>query len=114
MPRYDYFCPANGRTVEVRHGAQESLASWGQVAERAGVPLGATPAGSPVERVIHAPSLAFPRGDSELRSHGFTKLVRRDDGVYENVTARDGESRVVDRDDPGSIAGLNLGKTAGD
>lgn len=93
---------------------REALGSWAEVAERAGVPVGATPPDAPVERVVHAPSLAFPRGDAELRSHGFTKLVRRDDGVYENVTARDGESRVVDRDDPGSIAGLDLGKTAGD
>jgi hypothetical protein len=114
MPRYDYFCPSNGRTVEVRHSMSESLASWGEVAARAGLPLGETPEGAPVERVVHAPHLAFPRGDAELRSHGFTKLVRRDDGVYENVTARDGESRVVDRDDPGSVAGLNLARTAGD
>jgi hypothetical protein len=26
---------------------------------------------------------------------GFSKLVKRDDGVYENVTASDKESRVV-------------------
>jgi len=114
MPRYDYFCPANGRTVEVRHGVSESLTTWGEVASRAGLPAGTTPLKAAVERVVHAPNLSFPRGDSELKSHGFTKLVRRDDGVYENVTARDGESRVVDRDDPGSIAGLNLSRTAGD
>lgn len=108
MPRYDYHCGANGQTVEVHHGIDERLSTWGELCLRAGVRLGETPAAAEVERVIHAPALSFPRSDSELKSRGFTKLVRRDDGVYENVTARDGESRVVSRDDPGSIAGLNL------
>jgi len=31
---------------------------------------------------------------------GFTKLVRRDESVYENITARDGESKVMHRDRP--------------
>ena len=34
---------------------------------------------------------------SELRDAGFTKLVKRDDGVYENVTASDGEARYMRR-----------------
>jgi len=114
MPRYDYLCPANGRIVEVRHGIDERLSSWGELCARAGVEPGATPAEASVERVIHAPALSFPRGNAALKDMGFTKLVRRDDGMYENVTARDGESKVVSRDDPGSIAGLNLAKKVGD
>jgi hypothetical protein len=114
VPRYDYRCEANGRVVEVRHGMNERLATWGEVCARAGVALGDTPAAAPVEKVIHAPALGFPKTNSELKSLGFTKLVRRDDGVYENVTAREGESKVVNRDDPGSVAGLNLAKTTGD
>jgi hypothetical protein len=92
----------------------EKLATWGEVCARSGQPPGPTPAEAPVELVIHAPALAFPRGNAELKGQGFTKLVRRDDGVYENVTAREGQSKVVHRDDPGSVAGLNLSETAGD
>lgn len=33
--------------------------------------------------------------DSTLQQHGFTKLVRRDSGVYENVTASHNEPRYV-------------------
>ena len=114
MPRYDYRCDANGRVVEVTHGMNERLATWGEVCERAGLETAGTPADAPVEKVIHAPALGFPRGNSELKSQGFTKLVRRDAGVYENVTAQDGQSKVVHRDDPGSVAGLKLDKTVGD
>jgi hypothetical protein len=114
MPRYDYLCPANGRVVEVRHGIDERLSRWGELCARAGLGPGDTPPEAAVERVIHAPALSFPRTNAELKGMGFTKLVRRDDGVYENVTAREGESRVVSRDDPGSIAGLNLAAKAGD
>jgi hypothetical protein len=114
MPRYDYLCPANGRVVEVRHSADERLTTWGELLSRAGLERDGTPPDAPIERVIHAPALAFPRGDAQLKGMGFTKLVRRDDGVYENVTASHGESRVVSRDDPGSIAGLKLAKKLGD
>jgi predicted nucleic acid-binding Zn ribbon protein len=114
MPRYDYRCERNGRVVEVTHGMNERLETWGQVCERAGEPLGDTPAEEPVERVIHAPALGFPKTNSELKSLGFTKLVKRDQGVYENVTAREGESKVVHKDDGGGAAGLNLSKTVGD
>ena len=114
MPRYDYLCETNGRVVEVRHGMKERLATWGEVCERADIPLGDTPAGAPVERVIHAPALSFPKTNTELKNLGFTKLVKRDTGVYENVTAREGDSKVVHRDDPGSVAGLNLSDKVGD
>jgi predicted nucleic acid-binding Zn ribbon protein len=55
MPYYEYRCVANGRTVEVRHGMSEQLETWGEVAGRAGVALGATPADAPVERLLSAP-----------------------------------------------------------
>jgi len=50
--------------------------------------------GQPVERLIPSVFVSTPTTDSELKSKGFAKLVRRDEGVYENVTALDGESRV--------------------
>lgn len=56
--------------------------------------------GEPIRRLISKPNISTPKTNSELRGPGFTKLVRRDDGVYENVTARDNESRVMHRDKP--------------
>jgi putative FmdB family regulatory protein len=51
----------------------------------------------PVKKIISISNISTPKGNSELKDMGFTKLVRRDDGVYENVTARDGDSKVVIR-----------------
>ncbi len=41
-----------------------------------------------------------PKSDSDWRNMGFTKLVKRDDGVYENVTQRGNESRYMERGKP--------------
>lgn len=114
MPRYDYLCPANRRILEVRHGVDDRVSTWGDLCRRAGVSPGDTPEDAGVEKVIHPPALAFPRGDAELRSQGFTKLVRRDSGVYENVTASGDEARVVSADDPGSVSRLGLARKIGD
>ena len=55
MPYYEYRCDANGRTLEVRHGMNERLSTWGELAAQAGTELGATPAEAPVERLMSAP-----------------------------------------------------------
>ncbi len=55
MPYYEYRCPSNGRTLEVRHGMSELLETWGEVARHAGIETGATPPDSPVERLLSAP-----------------------------------------------------------
>jgi predicted nucleic acid-binding Zn ribbon protein len=52
MPSYDYQCPGNGRVVEVRHGINERLATWGEVCDRAGIDAGDTAADAPVKRLI--------------------------------------------------------------
>ena len=49
------------------------------------------------------------KSNSELRDLGFTKLVKRDDGVYENMTARCGDSRYMVKGKPETIP--DLGKT---
>lgn len=51
MPTYDYRCTANGATVEVKHRMSETLTSWGQLCELAGIEPGDTPANAPVERL---------------------------------------------------------------
>ena len=48
----------------------------------------------------------MPKTNSELRDLGFTKLVKRDTGVYENVTARNGDCRMVLRNKPDTLPDL--------
>ena len=62
-----------------------------------------------VQKIISRISISCPKTNSELRDLGFTKLVKRDDGVYENVTARDGDSRYMVNGKPETIP--NLAKT---
>ncbi|MBT8446426.1 MAG: zinc ribbon domain-containing protein [Gammaproteobacteria bacterium] len=95
MPTYAYFCPANGRTVEVRHGIDHRIGSWGELCYCAQIDLGDTDVMAPVEKRIFAPAIAVPPGNSDLKAKGFTKLVRREDGNYENVTALDGEAKIM-------------------
>jgi hypothetical protein len=56
MPYYEYRCETNGQTLEVRHGMQERLETWGELARRAGADLGETPPETPVERLMSVPS----------------------------------------------------------
>ena len=84
--------------VDLRHATE--------VCERTGEPLGETPAEAEVERLLYAPALHSPTGDTDYKSMGFTKLVRRDKGIYENVTATGQEKRYVRADDPSSMPNL--------
>lgn len=68
--------------------------------------------GGAVERVVMPVGLSMPTGDSELRDKGFAKLVRRDRGVYENVTAMDHESRYYRADRPETMP--DIGRRVGD
>jgi predicted nucleic acid-binding Zn ribbon protein len=52
--------------------------------------------GEKVKRLISLVSVKTPKTNSDLKEMGFTKLVRRDNGVYENVTASDKESKIWD------------------
>ncbi|MCX7718682.1 MAG: hypothetical protein N2111_09835 [Candidatus Sumerlaeaceae bacterium] len=107
MPVYEYMCPANGVTVEVLHGMNERIEKWGDLCARAGLEPGSTPPDAPVERLLYAPGVTAPIGDSKLKELGFTKLVKRDDGVYENVTATGGESRYMKAGDRSTLPHLH-------
>ena len=102
MPTYVYLCDANEAEVEVFHSMAEVLETWGELCERAGRDPEDTPADTPVYRKIWAPAVQSVRGPAELKNLGFQKLVKRDSGVYENLTATDKESRYFDANDPGS------------
>ena len=106
MPTYDYHCPTNNQIVEVMHSINQELTTWGELCQQAGIETGETPSQSAIKRVISAPGLAFPKTNAELKNLGFTKLVKREKGVYENVTATKNESRYVRSDDPSSAPDL--------
>ena len=63
--------------------------------------------GRAVQKIVSRIYISCPKGNSELKDMGFTKLVKRDDGVYENVTARDGDSRYMERGKPETIPDLS-------
>ncbi len=95
----------------------EEHCSWGEVFEiRQSIqdePLTQCPhCQAPVRKLISVTNISTPRGNAALRDLGFTKLVRRDDGVYENVTARSGENKVMLRGRPETQP--NLGKILSD
>jgi hypothetical protein len=113
MPRYDYYCQQNDKIVEVIHPIAEKLATWGEVCERTQLDLGDVAADTPVERIITvAPMANTPIGDVGIKDLGFTKLVKRDDGVYENVTRSGSESRYTIAGDPSTMP--HLSKKLGD
>lgn len=106
MPTYSYRCDANDREVEVLHGIRETIQTWAGLCALAGIDPGDTPAETPVRRLVSAPNLSFPKTNSELKNMGFTKLVRKEKGVYENVTRDQSESRYVRADDPKTLPNL--------
>ena len=59
--------------------------------------------GGKVTRLIMPANLNVPTSDTDLRDKGFAKLVRRDKGVYENVTALGHESRYYHAGKPGTM-----------
>ena len=61
----------------------------------------------PVKKLISMAYINTPRTNTELRDMGFTKLVKRDDGIYENVTARGNDNRFVDRNNPETLPDLS-------
>ncbi len=62
MPNYDYYCESNGRTVEVSHRMAESLGTWGELCERAGLEPGKTPRSAPVRRLISGAAVHTGKG----------------------------------------------------
>ena len=106
MPTYDYFCEANGRTIETVHSVRVTLKTWGEICYAAQIPLGDTDPQAPVQKLISAPAMTVPATNATLKEKGFVKLVKRDQGVYENVTALDHEKRFFKAGDRASVPDL--------
>ena len=62
--------------------------------------------GRKVKRLISLVAINTPKTNSDLKNLGFTKLVKRDNGVYENVTATGKESRIWDANKPETMPDL--------
>lgn len=107
MPFYDYYCAANDKTVEIKHGINVEITTWGEVCYAAQIPLGDTDFLAPVRKVISPPAIAVPVGNTKLKELGFTKLVKRDSGVYENVTRSGEESRYMKAGDKTTLPHLH-------
>jgi len=108
MPRYDYVCEANNQILEVIHSMSLKIETWGDLVTLGGIDAGDTPLDSPVKKVIMTPPMAnTPKGDSWLKNQGFTKLVKRSDGTYENVTRTGTEKRFLDSNDPSTMPHLH-------
>lgn len=108
MPVYEYHCDANGRTIEINHPVDMKISNWGELCYAAQMDFGDTEPLAPVKRIItKAPGISVPVSNSDLKNQGFTKLVRRDNGVYENVTATGDEKRYMTRGDEESIPHLH-------
>ncbi|MBL4762859.1 MAG: zinc ribbon domain-containing protein [Gammaproteobacteria bacterium] len=52
MPIYDYTCASNEQTIEVMHRMNETLKTWGELCEKAGIEPGSTPRDTTVTRII--------------------------------------------------------------
>jgi putative FmdB family regulatory protein len=65
-----------------------------------------------VQKIISRINISCPKTNGELRDLGFTKLVKRDDGVYENMTARGKDSRYMIKGKPETVP--DLSKTISD
>ncbi len=97
MPIYVYRCLDTQEVLEVLHPMSRTISTWGELCEVAQCDPGETDVNAPVKRLIAAPGrVVVPKSDHDYKSMGFTKLVRRDKGLYENVTANDGEQRFIE------------------
>ena len=112
MPSYVYECEANGEVVEVRHKMSFVIRHWGELCFAAQIPLGDTEFEAPVRKRMSAAAIAIPLANSQLKNTGFTKLVKRDKGVYENVTATGDEHRYMIAGKPETMPHLH--KKVGD
>ena len=59
MLTYTYYCKDNDQTVEVSHRMTETITTWGDLCEKAGISMGSTNAVAHVERVITGGYLAI-------------------------------------------------------
>ena len=70
MPTYEYYCEVNDQTLEVLHGMNDTISTWGGLCRVAEIELGGTPEDSPVERKLSAVSLLPKKGEGSNPATG--------------------------------------------
>ena len=98
MPVYEYEHLAQGCALGKRFERTQSMSS----AKLTRCPE----CGREIKRLISLVAISTPKTASDLKNLGFTKLVRKDTGVYENVTASGKESRIWDASKPETMPDL--------
>ena len=68
MPTYEYYCPANHKTLEVMHPMSHKVATWGELCALAEVKPGKIDANEPVEKLLSAGM--FVTGDKQAPEIG--------------------------------------------
>ena len=68
MPTYDYHCPTNNQTMEVRHKIKDVVINWGQLCELKGIDVGNTPMDTPVTRQMSGFQIIKKRGECNYQS----------------------------------------------
>lgn len=54
MPTYEYLCEANRRVVEVNHRMADKVKNWGDLCQRAAIPVGKTNPKAKVTKLMSA------------------------------------------------------------
>lgn len=107
MPTYLYHCDQNNQSLKVKHGYDDVILTWGDLCELADISIGETPKETAVRKLFTPPFTAVPKVDRDLKEMGMTKLVKRETGVYENVTRSGSEERYMTPDNPNSLPHLH-------
>jgi putative FmdB family regulatory protein len=99
MPVYEYehinsYCAA-GKTFEITQSISSKKLTECPFCER------------PVKKIVSLAAINTPKTNSDLKNMGFTKLVKRDKGIYENVTATGNESKIWDSSKPETMPDLS-------
>jgi len=64
MPTYEYYCTDNHQTLEVMHPMSTAVETWGQLCELAEQDPGATPADTPVDKLLSAGMVLAKKPDA--------------------------------------------------
>ena len=107
MPYYEYKTKNSDKLVRVCHPVDTEIEIWGQLCFVAQIPLGKIPYDEPVQKYLSPVGIINSQSNLDLKEKGFTKLVKRDEGVYENMTATNGESRYMHVGDPSTVPHLH-------
>jgi predicted nucleic acid-binding Zn ribbon protein len=67
MPTYEYYCEANGQSVDVVHAMSTEMATWGELCNIADIACGETQPDAPVIRQLSAIASLIPKGGSGPR-----------------------------------------------